>query len=152
MNCLILLRHVEEANMNAEGYSIKKWAEARRKGEMFEAEKRAEAKRRDIIAKTCKKTEFMDNKTGQCKNANDVYRYEKENQNITHDVNIDILVRKWTKRQIIDELAEFNLEGTAKELVNMVSRKKIDTLPQANKRTLFWANYWLNKYAIRGLR
>lgn len=105
-----------------------------------------------IDSKTCRKEEFFDHKTGQCKNAGDVYRYEAENQNITHDVNIDILVRKWTRRQIIDELAEFNLEGTAKELVNMVSKKKIDILLQANKRTLFWANYWLNKYAIRGLR
>ncbi|MCK4349101.1 MAG: hypothetical protein KAW47_10840 [Thermoplasmatales archaeon] len=105
-----------------------------------------------MTAKICQRNEFLDHKTGQCKNAGDVYRYETENQNITHDVNIDILVRKWTKRQIIDELAEFNLEGTAKELVNMVSRKKIALLPQANKRTLFWANYWLGKYAIRGLR
>lgn len=103
-------------------------------------------------AEACRKSEFFDHKSGQCKNAHDVYNYEKDNQNITHDVNVDILVRKWTKQQIIDELAEFKREGTAKELVNMVSRKKIDMLQQANKRTLFWASYWLDKYAIRGIR
>ena len=103
-------------------------------------------------SKTCRRDEFLDHKTGQCKNADDVYRYETENQNITHDVNIDILVRKWTKQQIIDELAEFNFKGTAKELVNMVSKKKISDLHDANKRTLFWANYWLGKYQMRGLR
>lgn len=102
--------------------------------------------------KSCRKTEFLDHKTGQCKNAGDVYKYESIYQNITHDVNIDVLVRKWTKKQIIDELAEFNQEGTAKELVNMVSKKKIDVLSQANKRTLFWASYWLNKYALRGTK
>lgn len=100
----------------------------------------------------CKRREFMDHKTGQCKNANDVYKYEVANQNITHDVNIDVLSKGYPKKYAIDVLAEFKQEGVAKDLVNMVSRKKVDDLSQANKRTLFWAKYWLNKYALRGIR
>lgn len=99
----------------------------------------------------CKHTEFRDIKTGQCKNADDVYRHEAKNQNIKHDITIDGYVKKYTKQQIIDELVEFRFEGVAKELVNMVSRKKIDILPQANKRVLVWADYWLNEYNTRGV-
>ena len=34
----------------------------------------------------------------------------------------------------------------------MVSTKKVDNLSNANKRTLLWAKYWLNKYALRGIK
>jgi len=99
----------------------------------------------------CRHNEFRDIKTGKCKDAHDVYRYEVKNQNINHDIIIDGYVNKYTKQQIINELVEFNLDGTAKELVNMVSRKKIDILPQAGKRVLAWADYWLNEYNTRGV-
>lgn len=102
-------------------------------------------------SKTCGIKEFRDIRTGQCKTADDVYKYEAKNQNINHDITIDGYVKKYTKQQIIDELVEFRFEGVAKELVNMVSRKKIDILPQANKRVLVWADYWLNEYTTRGV-
>ena len=105
-----------------------------------------------IDSKTCGIKEFRDIRTGKCKTADDVYKYEAKNQNINHDITIDGYVKKYTKQQIIDELVEFRFEGVAKELVNMVSKKKISDLYDANKRTLFWANYWLGKYQMRGLR
>ncbi|MCK4349103.1 MAG: hypothetical protein KAW47_10850, partial [Thermoplasmatales archaeon] len=102
-------------------------------------------------ARACRHNEFRDIRTGKCKNADDVYRYEAKNQNIKHDIIIDGYVKKYTKRRIINELVEFRFEDVAKELVNMVSRKKIDLLPQANKRVLAWADYWLNEYNTRGI-
>ena len=103
-------------------------------------------------SKSCGKKEFHDHFTGQCKNANDVYRFETKNQNINDDINIDKRVKKNTKQWEIEILNEFKHAGVAKELVNMVSRKKIDTLSQANKRTVFWAAYWMKKYTLRGLK
>lgn len=103
-------------------------------------------------SESCGKGEFRDFRTGKCKSAYDVYKYESANQNINHDLKIGGYAKKYTKQQIIDELVEFELEDVAKELVNIVSGKKIDILPQANKRILAWADYWLNEYNTRGVK
>lgn len=105
-----------------------------------------------VKALTCPRSQFIDKRTGTCKSANHVYGYEAIHQTIDDDIAVDNIVIKYSKRQIIDELEEFKMGGVARELVNMVSRKKIDDLSEANKRVLVWADYWLNKYALRGLR
>jgi len=49
-------------------------------------------------SKSCGKKEFRDHFTGQCKDANDVYRFETKNQNINDAINIDKRVKKNTKQ------------------------------------------------------
>jgi len=107
-----------------------------------------------LDAVVCRETELYDSITNSCKSAMDIYNYESLNQNIAHDVNIDVFSEssKYTKRQIIDELEEFKIQGIAKELINMTHRDKIDELPDAKKRSLVWADYWINRYKRRGIK
>jgi len=62
------------------------------------------------------------------------------------------VLKKNTKQWEIEIINEFKHAGVAKELVNMVSRKKIDNLSQANKRTVFWAAYWMKKIYAAGIK
>lgn len=98
-------------------------------------------------AKIC--DERFRDKYGRCASASDIYRFETKNQSLTDDLTIDRYSKKYSKQQIVSELEEFDCDRVAKDLVNMVSTDKVEDISDANKRTLVWADYWIERYKWR---
>jgi len=65
---------------------------------------------------------------------------------LKHDITIDNIVKRHTKKQLIDELKEFGLVVPARHIINMYSRKKISKIDDASKRMIAFASYNLALY------
>jgi len=80
----------------------------------------------------------------------EMYKFISRNDSVKHDIKIDRITKKYTKKQLVDELAEFGLTIPAKHIINMFSRKKYSSINDVNnKRMLAFASYYLNLYRVR---
>lgn len=71
----------------------------------------------------------------------------KHGASLKHDRAIDDIVKKYTKKQLIDELREFGLVVPARHIINMYSiRKKVNKIEDASKRMVAFASYNLALY------
>ena len=71
---------------------------------------------------------------------------EKHGTSVKHDIIIDSIAKKHTKKELIDELKEFGLVIPARHIINMYSKKKISNIDDASKRIIAFASYNLALY------
>ena len=76
----------------------------------------------------------------------EMYNFINANTSLQHDITIDNIVKRDTKKKLIDELKEFGLVVPARHIINMYSKKKISAIEQASKRMVAFASYSLALY------
>jgi len=79
----------------------------------------------------------------------EMYNFINANTSLQHDITIDTIAKRHTKKQLIDELKEFGLVVPARHIINMYSKKKISAIDQASKRIIAFASYSLALYIKR---
>ena len=79
----------------------------------------------------------------------EMYNFINENTSLKHDITIDNITKRHTKKQLIDELKEFGLVVPARHIINMYSKKKISSIEHASKRMVAFASYSLALYIKR---
>lgn len=76
----------------------------------------------------------------------EMYNFINANTSLKHDMTIDSIVKRRTKKELIDELKEFGLVVPARHIINMYSKKKVTAIDQASKRIIAFASYSLALY------
>lgn len=76
----------------------------------------------------------------------EMYNFINANTSVKHDITIDNIVKRRTKKELIDELKDFGLVIPARHIINMYSKKKISAIEQASKRLIAFASYSLALY------
>ena len=76
----------------------------------------------------------------------EMYNFINANTSLKHDLTIDSIVKRRTKKELIDELKEFGLVVPARHIINMYSKKKVTAIDQASKRIIAFASYSLALY------
>jgi len=76
----------------------------------------------------------------------EMYNFINANTSVKHDITIDGIVKRHSKKELIDELKEFGLVVPARHIINMYSKKKISSIEQASKRMVAFASYSLALY------
>lgn len=75
-----------------------------------------------------------------------MYNFINANTSVKHDIIIDGIVKRHSKKELIDELKEFGLVVPARHIINMYSKKKISSIEKASKRMVAFASYSLALY------
>lgn len=101
------------------------------------------------MAKACNVKAFRDPKSFKCVTPDMMYKFISKRDTIEDDIKIEKIAKKYSKKQLIDELDEFDLKTPAKHIINMFCRKKVKKVEDTNKRVIAFASYWLNKYRSR---
>ena len=79
----------------------------------------------------------------------EMYNFISANTSLKHDITIDSIAKRHTKKELIEELKEFGLVVPARHIINMYSKKKISSIGQASKRIIAFASYSLALYIKR---
>jgi len=76
----------------------------------------------------------------------EMYNFINAHTSLKHDLTIDSIVKRRTKKELIEELKDFGLVVPARHIINMYSKKKISAIDQATKRMVAFASYGLALY------